>query len=385
MKNISLCSLIVFLFFSVKLFAVEPKIDFGGYIDTYIATDNANGSDSTNPNYKRLFSYISPKKNEFSLNTAQITAKISIPDFLRSNITLHFGDLHKSAYVTSGAEMPVIQQANAGIRIFDKIWVDAGYFLTHIGSETLLPKDNWLTTHSILTYYEPFFQSGVRASYESDKFTAQFHILNGNGIFEDNNQNKTFGAFLGYTPNDVISASYAGVYGNEEAGNPSNAELHQLHNFVVQVNPFNNFSLKGQFDYARKNVADLNDAAKKISGTFIGIGFFAHYQINKQFASTFRVDYMDNSDGVYSTTVNGTYIIVNETKIFVPTTSGIVFPVVKGLDYTLGVEYKPTDNSYIRLEGRNITLDDKYKLFKNGTKFDKSRNELILNFGVWLN
>ncbi|MGA2298115.1 MAG: outer membrane beta-barrel protein, partial [FCB group bacterium] len=308
----------------------------------------------------RLFSYLNPKKDQFALNIAQISAKIKYENILRSNITFQFGDLPTMAWTNLGAKYPMIQQANAGVQLFQNCWLDAGFFLTHIGGEALLPKDNWLSTHSLLTFYEPYFQAGVKVGYETDKFTACLHILNGNGIFDENNNNKTLGLYLSYTPSGLYSLSYGGVIGNEEPGDPVKAKVHMLNNFVGQINPTDNLSIKAQFDYGTKDVENPNESLETKNGKFIGYSLTGHYQFNKQYSSTIRIDYADNADGIY-------------------------LPAVKGLDLSLGAEYKPTDNSYIRIEGRMLQFDDKFKLFWDGTSYTKSRMELILNMGVWIN
>jgi hypothetical protein len=57
---------------------------------------------------------------------------------------------------------------------------------------------------------------------------------------------------------------------------------------------------------------------------------------------------------------------------------------LQGSGATLNVEYKPTTTSYLRIEGRYLTLDSE----KNKVFFDKSnvptnsRLEAMFNFGV---
>ncbi|MBM2813298.1 MAG: porin [Ignavibacteria bacterium] len=338
----------------------DTKFIIGGYIDAYIATDNGisrtNMKDDTN---MRQFTFVSPRKNEFAINTAQVTGKINYKGIVRSIMTFHVGDLHKTAYSATGVQMPIVQQANAGIKIFDNLWLDAGYFLTHIGGEGMLPKDNWLTSHSLVTYFEPFFQAGIRASYETDDLTGQFWVLNGNGIFDENNYNKTFGGFLSYRFADYITVSYAGVIGNEEPGNPNDAITHQLHNLVASLSITKEFAVKLQGDLALKDVKDAN--GKIINGQYLGVFATAHYEFIKKLSGTFRFAFVDNEDGVYA-------------------------PALSGIDLTLGCEYKPYDNSYIRLEGRMLNFGDNYKLFNmNSGKPTNSRSDFILNFGVWIN
>lgn len=356
-KKNALWMLLIICTFSLR--AQTPTIAVGGYVDAYFANDDDKGTDELNGG-NRLFSYVNPTKNRFSINTAQITAKIGVENVFRSNITLHMGDLHKTAWEAADVSMPFIQQANAGVRVAENIWIDGGIFLTHIGGESLLPKDNWLSTHSLVTYYEPFYQAGVRASYESEKFTAQLHVLNGNGIIDENNYNKTFGWFFSYTPSTVFSVSYAGVAGNEVPGNPKFASSQALHNLVFQVNPFDKFSLKGQLDLGMKKVPDAENGGAMKSRLFSGYSLTAHYAFTDQFSASGRYAFVDNAYAVFE-------------------------PAVEGMETTLGFEYKPHANAYVRLEGRNISLGDDYKLFGSTADLASTRKELILNFGVWFN
>ncbi|MDQ1266747.1 MAG: hypothetical protein QG635_1899 [Bacteroidota bacterium] len=366
-KNYRIVLLIVmFSFFPVFLISQKEseealKVNISAYIDAYITTDNDNmeGGDFSEMETGTL-TYINPQKDQFRLNIAQISGKLAYKDWARGVVTLQAGDLVQSAWTNLHAQNPMLQQANVGFRLFGNIWLDAGYFLTHIGGELLLPKDNWLSTHSIVTYYEPFYQSGMKLSYETSKLTASLHILNGNGIIEDNNYNKTIGIFIGWTPNDFFSVSYAGVYGNEEPGDPSNAKLHMLNNFCAQVNPMEHFSVKAQVDVANKDVPEIDSNGTVKSGMFLGASVQAKYEFIEKFGAAARLAYVMNEDGVYS-------------------------PAWNGMEAALGVEYNPVKSSYIRLEGRVINTDDKHKLFydKDGEAANM-RMEVSLNFGFWL-
>lgn len=343
----------------LTLYASEngPKVNWSAYVDSYISFDNDYVPQQNGFNPARQLTYINYRKNQLSLNTAQIMTDITWSDF-RGNISIHLGDLHKTAYETPGTEAHYIQQANAGFKLGGNFWVDAGYFLTHIGGESLLPKDNWLTSHSLLTYFEPFYQAGIRFSYESDNFTGQLHILNGNGIFDENNYNKSLGLFIGYKIADNLFASYAGIIGNEEPGSPNNAKNHILHNVVLNYDATEMLSIKGQIDLASKEKS-LNVTE---AGNFLGISITGHYKFSNSFSGTARFAYVDNSDGIYA-------------------------PLIEGLEVTLGAEYKPTEFSYIRFEAGALQLSDKdiYKIFtdKDG-KPSANRLSAAINFGLIL-
>jgi hypothetical protein len=151
-----------------------------GYADAYYAYY----SDSVGTNKYQKFPVISPKSNVFGLNIFQLTAQYT-SEKIRAVGTLHYGDIPVSAW------SPVynfIQEANVGFHVCKKIWIDAGFFKTHIGTEALLPKDNIASSLAIITVYEPWFQAGVKLSYApNDKLSLCLHLLNGYNTFVDNN------------------------------------------------------------------------------------------------------------------------------------------------------------------------------------------------------
>ena len=136
---------------------IPESFKVSGYVDTYYAyyTDSV----GTN-NYEKI-SVISPKSNQFSLNVIQLTAQYTAEN-VRAVATLHYGDIPSSAW---SPDFNMIQEANAGFRISNKFWLDAGFFKTHIGTEALLPKDNIVSSLAVITFYEPWWQSGVKLSY----------------------------------------------------------------------------------------------------------------------------------------------------------------------------------------------------------------------------
>ena len=371
------------LIFSFLLFAFNlksnaednTKVNFGAYVDTYFGTDNDHSPqiwDSQTASKYRILAPVNAYKDEFALNIAMLSGSIDYKGLVHGKVTYQYGTLPFVAY----GQQSGIQEAYAGFKIIDNLWLDAGLFFTHIGGEVYLPKDNWLTSLSMLTYYEPFYHMGAKLTYTTEKFTSSFLVVNGNTVIEDNNPNKSAGLLLGYNASDLFGISYAGIYGNEEPGKPENYELHMLHNVVISSKPVDKLSFKLQFDYSTKKVADPTPVApsNEKDGKYLGASITARWQMMEKIFLTGRYAYIDNSDGVEGIP------IVNSNN------TGI--PQLKGAGETLGLEYKPTENSYIRIEGNFLNFDniDLYKLFvdKNGSP-TSSRAEVFLNFGVWIN
>jgi putative OmpL-like beta-barrel porin-2 len=352
--------LLAILVSSSTSLAEGPTVKFSAYVDAYAATDNAGPMGSHfGDTYQNMreFSIVNSQKNNFGLNVAQITADISYDNLIRGSATLFYGDIMANTKISpDGFPYPMVKEAYAGFMLLENLWIDGGYFSTHIGGESLMPKDNWLSSHSMVTYYEPFFQSGFRASYEAEKLTAQIYILNSANTDAEYNFNKTLGLFFGYQITDKFSASYANVIGNEEPGDPNLCRTHMYHNICMQYDFTEQFAAKAQVDIASNGE---RETPKVESQSFLGFSVQARYAFTPKYAATFRVASADDKDGIYG-------IATYESMM--------------GL--TLGGEYKPTEFSYFRIEGRMLTAGQDY--FYVDGNVEKSRMELMLNMGVWI-
>jgi len=352
MKHVTLYLILLF-FFCTTMYSEDLHIKMSAYLDTYYAIDNDDNFDALSQK-TRPFSYINKQKDEFRLNVAQIQGVIDYNKQVRGIVTFHAGDLLHTGWEDLGANDPTLQQANAGFMAFENFWIDAGYFLTHIGGELLLPKDNWLSSHSLVTNFEPFYQAGFRFSYELPNITAQIHIINGNGIFEDNNYNKSVGLYFAYIFNEKWSVSYANIFGNEEAGNPQNSRLLMFHNLDINYNQSPDFRIKGQVDFA--NLAE-KDTIKTQS--YCGVSIEAQYCFTKVISASLRSSYI----------MTDNFLFINAEN---------------GYEVACGLQYKPFQPIYVMLEGRMLTFDKNYTPFLVDGRNDSSRLELMLNFGVLL-
>ncbi len=133
-KYISL--LILILIFSINansqnkggsglISGLPDGLSINGYVDTYISWDNDKQF------LHCQFSAISPYREEFRLNIAQISAKYELT-VCRGIATIHFGDI---PFVNWPSNQQYIQEANVGFRVCKNFWIDGGYFLTHIGEK----------------------------------------------------------------------------------------------------------------------------------------------------------------------------------------------------------------------------------------------------------
>lgn len=195
------------LFFLVCLssYSEQPKFNLLGYVDTYYCTDNLDQEFN-------LFSSINHRRETFALNIVYLKFAYN-DERMRVKFALQEGDIPKNIYYQ---EPKNIQQANIEYRIYDNLWVGAGIFPTHIGWETTHPRNNFLSSHSATTFFEPTYQTGAMLSYVfSYNFTSNLYLINGNHLFEDNNKSKTLGLAMNFT-NEKVALGYNTIIGNEE-------------------------------------------------------------------------------------------------------------------------------------------------------------------------
>lgn len=330
-----------------------------GYIDAYYAYDTdasvlPRTFDKRSQNTRPL-NAIGFRKNEVNINTAQLTASTNA-DWYRGKMTVAFGTIAQQSWLPS--EYLSLQEANLGFRLAENVWLDGGIFLTHVGGEALLPKNNVSSLLSLTTMFEPFYQGGLKLSYKPvEQFEIQLHALNGYGIIEATNPIPSAGLLLAYTPNSTINLIYSGYAGNPRASTEP-AAFRLYNDFNVIYNVTDKFSLRGELD-----VATQSDIQSVYHSGFVT----AHYAFTPAWSVTARGEYIVDEKGMVSAYPN-------------LKDAGLV-----GGGVTLGGEFKPTANSYVRLEARELFLDsNKNKIFADLSGNPTSnRFEILASTGLW--
>lgn len=334
-----------------------PVITLSGYTDVYFATF----SNELEPNEIQPFTTVSPRSNRFGLNVAQLSVQYD-SDHLRGTVTLHYGDI---AQATWSEEFTMVQEANVGIKLYGDWWLDAGFFTTHIGTESFLPKNNYLSSTAVATFNEPFFQSGARLSYEgSDKLSAQLHLVNGYNLFLDVNDAKSVGVLLSYAFSDRLSITYTNLLGRESLDSASIRQIRFYQNLYtnIELTPRLLLTVGGDLGIQTRSVLDNSEATALMYNALATL----RYQFTPQWSVTARGETFQDPDGFIS-------------GVFNTSQNGLAGLQLQGI--TLGAEYKPTDNSYVRVEGRNLTTDSDLLLFDSGTS--NTRNEFMVTMGFF--
>jgi hypothetical protein len=335
----------------------QKKIKISGYVDAYYAyyTDSAGTND-----FQKLVC-VSPRSNRLWLNTAQISAEYSTHG-IRGIVTLQYGDLTETALAPPFNN---IMEAHAGIRLFKNLWLDAGLFRTHFGTESVLPKENLLSSLSVNTFYESCNEAGLRLNYvPNDRWAFFLYGLNGYNLYKDNNNKKSAGALITYT-NGAYYIGYSNYIGDDSPRGDSVRHLR------IQQNIFFNYQhkklkLQAGIDNCIQQNADYlhpNLGATMYSGLAS-----LKYQLKEKFAIGARAEIFKDPQGFMSG------VVLNKDNFYTG---------YKLRGYTLAAEYKPTQNSYIRIEGRQLQMERNQEIFKWNGKNSSSRSELSINLGIY--
>jgi hypothetical protein len=189
-------------------------------VDTYYAWDfNRPGPG----NFDRAFTTQPARHDEFNVNLAFVDAKLSGPR-VRGRFALQAGTAVQSNYAgeprtgsVSGPELARhVQEAVVGVQVARALWIDAGIYLSHIGQESWVSRDNPTYSRSLIADYSPYYETGVKATWTaSPRLTAQLHVLNGWQNISETNQDKAVGMRLDYAVSPHLSIGYDNFIGNE--------------------------------------------------------------------------------------------------------------------------------------------------------------------------
>jgi hypothetical protein len=344
------------------------SITVDGYIDSYAtySTDSA----STLNNRQELYSAVGPRTNQIGLNVARIGMAYSAYR-VKANLGLFWGDIPAS---TLEPTFPMISDANVGIRIHNGLWLELGVFPTHIGSESLLPRDNLISSLAIATWHEPFFFTGAKLNWEvSDRIDIQLIGLNNYNTQVDVRQRmeKAVGLYVRFRPTEQTRFCFSNYLDNYPKRNSADSTGRRL--FIYNNLHFGwdngKFSLLLGGDFGAQENAELPSKEQKIGTAFIynGLAIFKYY-IKPAFSVALRYENFNNSDNFFQ--------LKQDSKS--------PFQQVLRLNAgTLSLEYIPFERAYLRLEGRYLQLHKGEDIFtrQNGQKTNQ-RLTIMITIGA---
>jgi hypothetical protein len=257
------------------------------FIDTYSAY-----SKNELINSERAYFTQASQNNDFHLNLA--SAGIGYDDgSIRGKLVGQYGD---SVDINYNAEpqdsFKFVQESYLGFYLDEKTSVDVGTFLSHIGAESWLSKDNLNYTRSFIAEFSPYYETGVRLSHKFDSnWSAQLLGLNGWQNTTDN-RHPALGTQVSYTDDGLTLTSNTFV-GEENYG------TRLFHNFIASKTLESGFSVIGSIDVGHQSESsDLN-------GTWWGYALMAKQSLNSALSLNGRFEYYTDPNGIIVTSTTG--------------------------------------------------------------------------------
>ena len=288
------------LFLPLALFArvgsaqtdTAVTVSFGAFVDSYYAYDFGRPA-----NFDRPFTTQAARSNEFNVNLAYIEAK-GIGPRVRGRLALQAGTSVQANYAgepaigtVSGPDLSrFIQEAVAGYQITKSLWVDGGIFLSHIGMEGFVSRDNLTYTRSLSADFTPYYESGAKLTWQATpKLSALVTVVNGWQNISENNQDKAVGARLDYARSSTTTFSYYDFVGNEAASN----RLRIFNGVGIKSQLTPSLTVQGNFDYGTQQRAQNAG-----SSTWWSTGIIGKLQVAPVLAVSGRVERYEDPDQV---------------------------------------------------------------------------------------
>ena len=321
--------------------STKSPFKFSGYLETYYSYDFGNPSNHNRPG----FIYSHNRHNEVSLNLGFIKMAYE-KENVRANLALMTGSYANANLTAEPGVFKNIYEANIGFKISKTktVWVDAGIFASHIGFESAIGKDCWSLTRSILADNSPYYESGVKISYNSDngKLFLSSLFLNGWQRMQriDGNNTPAFGHQLTYKPSAKVTLNSSSFIGSDTPD--STKRMRYFHDFY--------------------GIFQLND---KVGLT---LGFDIGTQQKAKGSSEYDIWYSPMAILKYSPSnkvnvaIRGEYYS-DKNQVIVATGTPNGF---QTWGYSVNFDYVITDNLMWRVEGRG--LNNKDQSFVNDNK-----------------
>ncbi|ALJ01716.1 porin [Rufibacter tibetensis] len=332
-------TLLTLLLASLSVFSQVDStggVSLSGFVDAYYAYDF-----NRPPAHERpAFLYNHSRHNEFSINLAFLKAAYASEN-VRGNVALMAGSYAQYNLAAEQELLRHVLEANAGVRLGRGLWLDAGILPSHIGLESAVSKDNLTLTRSLAAENSPYYESGVKLTWETGKWVLSALALNGwQNIREtEGNSGKAVGSQVQFRPTGKVLLNSSTFIGNEKAD--SARQMRFFHDLYATFLVLPRVKVAAVFDLgAEKRLGSEGFAVWHSAALLL------HYGLSSRVALAARAEYYSDRAGV-----------------IIPTGSPHGF---RTAGYSLGLDYAPAAKALLRVEGR--LLDSRDGVFLRGTR-----------------
>jgi hypothetical protein len=265
-----------------------PRLTLGAFVDGYYAYDFGEPAGRD-----RLFTTQAARHNEFNINLAHVSAQYTAPT-TRARLALQAGTSVQVNYSFEPEEiggqtnhLPLVQEAYAGVAVAPTLWIDGGIFFSHIGSESWISIDNPTYTRSLPTEFAPYYQAGVRATWNATPtLTAQLNVINGWQVIAETNDDKAVGVRLDWAASPALTLSYSNFIGREPHADTGEQGMRF----------FNDVSAR--YSSERTTLVGTMDVGTQEGDTWLAGSLLGRVWVTPGVGITARVERFDDEDGV---------------------------------------------------------------------------------------
>lgn len=309
------------------------------YIDVYYI-GNIGGTIPSSHTYE--FQSNSPYINQVRVNMLDLDIHYK-NRWARVTADIRFGDQPQLLAGNTTAEwINYIHELSLGFRIYKGLWFDCGYLDSPVGVESVRPVDNLLSTCTVGSYYEPSTLLGAALSFTTPDQKWEFIGWAGNPFTVPFGQNThmMFGFDVNYNPVDALTVSYNNVLGNTAPQGASFNRHYFFNNLFATWNPAPHWNLIAQADLAfKRSESKVSDSVK--GGSMVSALVGAKYWFHRKFSIALRGEMFYDPENIL---IGDSY--TGHTKQF------IIF------GCSAGLEFKPFDEAYIRIQYNYLTSGD---------------------------
>ena len=182
----------------------------------------------------------------------------------------------------------IIKQLNFTYKFSDKFKVTLGSFATHVGYELVDAVDNKNYSMSYAFSNGPFFNTGIKVQYTSNKFSFMAGVSNPTDLKSTIDAGSTQKTFIGQL---AFLGDTGSAYFNVTSGssNPSSDENKTQFDFVGKKKLSKAFSLGFNGTYA----LTTNDLDSALDGEWFSLVGYVNFIVKESSSVAYRLEYLD--------------------------------------------------------------------------------------------
>ena len=291
-RLLSICLLLILHLMTVRSSELiqDNSIEFSGYSELYYTFD------FTNPKNIEKGNFIVNHKRNNSISTNILIGKAAYTaTSFRSTLGLMIGDYSTFNLINEKDWAKNIYEAQAGLLLSSNknIWLDIGVMPSHIGFESVIGKDCWNVTRSILAENSPYYETGAKISYISDDTDFQSSLLFLNGWQNISADNLYSFPAIGFQIQSKLNKNTIVNYSNYIGYSTSKDKnkIRTYHNFYLVNGQDNKLSFIAGLDIGTDNINNQY-------GYWFSPILIARYAINPNIKASCRLEYFNDSKGL---------------------------------------------------------------------------------------